>query len=100
MSQTQSLTLIDEQFIDVARAYPTTFQRSSFVSCEKKSTESIYASPSLIFCKSLLRQAATPFGIVPVTFDLTVPSTFSVLMWGIFYDNGGVWSQIGALAQV
>ena len=42
---------------------------------------------SLIFCESLLKQAATPFGIAPVTFDLTVPFTFSVLMWGIFYDN-------------
>ena len=46
----------------------------------KKSTESIYVCSSLIFCESLITQAATPFGIVPVTFDLTVPPTFSVLM--------------------
>ena len=31
-------------------------------------------------CESLLRQAATHFFIVPVTWDLTVPSTCSVLM--------------------
>ena len=65
--------------MDVARVYPAIFQRSSVVFA-KKSTESIYVSFSLIFCESFLRQAVTLFGIVPVAFDLTVPSTFSVLM--------------------
>ena len=42
--------------------------------------QSFYVSSSFMFCESLLRQAATPFGIVLETFDLTVRSTFSVLM--------------------
>ena len=46
----------------------------------KESTKSIYVSSSLIVKESLLRQATAPFGIVPLTFDLTVPSTFNVLM--------------------
>ena len=53
----------------------------------KKNTESIYVSSTLSFYESLLKQAATSFGILAVIFDLIVPSTFSVLMWGIFYDN-------------
>ena len=59
MSQTQSLTLTDERYMDVASVYPAIFQRSSAVFCEK-STESIYVSSSLISCKSLLREAGPP----------------------------------------
>ena len=40
-----------------------------------------------MFCESLVRQTATPFGIVLVTFDLTMSSTFGVLMKGTFYDS-------------
>ena len=53
--------------------------------CDKKAI--IYVSSSFMFCKSLLWQAPTPLGIVPVTLDLTMGSTFSILMWGIVYDN-------------
>ena len=42
--------------------------------------QSFHVSTSLIFCESLLRQAAIPFGIALVTLDLSVLFTFSVLM--------------------
>ena len=69
-SQTQSLT--NEWFLDVAWVYPATFQRSLCLFCNKKAI--IYISSSFMFCKSLLKQAATPSGMVTVTFDLTVRS--------------------------
>ena len=65
--------------MDVACVHSATFQRSSGCVLQIKA-QNQFVSSSLIFCESLLRQAATPFCIVPVTFDLTVVSTFSVLM--------------------
>ena len=68
--------------MDVVPVCPPTFERSSVVFCDKKH----FVSSSLTFYESLLRQAATPFGIL-VTLDLAVPFTFSVLMCEIFCDN-------------
>ena len=82
ISHTQSLT--EERFMEVNRVYWATFQRSSVVFCDEKPINLYFF---LIFCESLLRQAAKPFGIILVTFHLTVPSTFSVLMRGIFYEK-------------